>query len=150
MKRILMVLAAVGLTACNLDTMVVSGQPSDPTTETFASNLNINIVSMQKTTNGAYYKDAIVGTGNTLPGVQGVVITYAGFLKDGSIFTSGQTQTVSMGILPYGMQEAMPGMKEGGERIIVIPSALGYGTAQVGVVPPNSTLIFDVKLEQIP
>jgi FKBP-type peptidyl-prolyl cis-trans isomerase len=150
MKRILMVLATVALAACNLDTPVASDTPSDPATETFASSLKINLAAMTKTPNGVYYRESVVGTGNTLPGVQTVVITYAGFLKDGSLFGSGEQQQVAMTALPYGLQEGMPGMKEGGERVFVIPSALGYGPAQVGSVPPNSTLIFDVKLERIP
>lgn len=151
MKRVLMMLATVGLTACSFDTTGPgSDTPSDPATETFASSLGINLASMQKTANGAYYKDAIVGVGNPLVGVRTVVITYTGFLKDGTVFASGQTQTVAMADLPHGLQEAMPGMRTGGQRVIVMPSALGYGASQVGVVPPNSTLIFDVKLEQIP
>ena len=150
MKRILLVLATVGLSACNLDTPTVPDRPSDPATETFAANLKIDIATMQKTTNGTYYKDVIVGTGAALASPQTVVMTYAGFLKDGSAFLTGLSEAVSLGASPFGLQDAMPGMKEGGERIIVIPSALGYGSAHVGGVPPNSTLIFDVKLEQIP
>ena len=44
----------------------------------------------------------------------------------------------------------MPGMREGGERIVVVPSALGYGNVPVPGVPPNSTLVFDVILIQVP
>jgi FKBP-type peptidyl-prolyl cis-trans isomerase FkpA len=151
MKRILMVLATVLSAACNLDTQpLASNNPSDPTTETFAANLKINIATMQKTANGTYYRDAVVGTGLTITGPQIVVMTYLGFLKDGSLFISGEQEQVSMSILPFGLQDAMSGMKEGGERVIVIPSALGYGPVQVGAVPPNSTLVFDVKLDLVP
>jgi FKBP-type peptidyl-prolyl cis-trans isomerase len=41
-------------------------------------------------------------------------------------------------------------MKVGGERIIVVPSALGFGTGGTLLVPPNATLIYDVKLKQLP
>jgi FKBP-type peptidyl-prolyl cis-trans isomerase len=41
-------------------------------------------------------------------------------------------------------------MQVGGERIIVIPSALGYGASPPNAnIPVNATLIFDVTLTQI-
>ena len=33
-------------------------------------------------------------------------------------------------------------MQEGGERVITVPPALGYGNKKQGSIPPNSTLKF--------
>lgn len=33
-------------------------------------------------------------------------------------------------------------MREGGERVIIVPPALGYGNKKSGSIPPNSTLKF--------
>ena len=36
-----------------------------------------------------------------------------------------------------------------GQRLIVIPSELGYGVSGNAGIPPNSTIIFIVQLESI-
>lgn len=150
MKRLLLFLAAASLGACNLNVADIPDNPSDPSTETFASNLKINLATMTKTAHGVYYRDAIVGTGDALTGVPIVEITYEAFIKTGALYDTGSQQTVSLAQLPAGVQDGMQGMKSGGERILVIPSALGYGNSVGLPVPPNSTLIWDVKLDLIP
>lgn len=155
MQRLVAGLAiAMSIAGCNLEVVDPnpgSPDPSDPTTETFAEELKIDIATMSKSPNGAYYKDVTVGTGATLTASDGVVImSYLGLLKDGSAFTEVYQQTVIVRNLVGGLQDAMPGMRVGGERIIVLPSALGFGNAAFAGVPRNSTLIYDVRLDQIP
>jgi FKBP-type peptidyl-prolyl cis-trans isomerase len=153
LKAVPVAVVAVVLGGCNLDVGQPENNPSNPATETFAAALNIDIASMQKTTAGTYYKDVKVGTGATL-GISAtgfVVVSYVGLLKNGAAFAQALNQLMGLNSLPPGMLDGIggaPAMREGGERVIVVPSALGYGNVAVPGVPPNSTLVFDVILNQ--
>lgn len=49
-----------------------------------------------------------------------------------------------------GWQQGIPGMKEGGRRLLVIPPDLGYGESGAGgSIAPNETLIFVVDLIKV-
>lgn len=153
MKRILFLLATIALGACNLDTTQpdAPNNPSNPATETFAANLKIDLTKFTKTTNGVYYLDIKQGTGTAVAGTPAIAFTYAGFLKDGSQFDANQVSpAIPLSELIIGFQEGLQGMKVGGERLLVIPSALGYQNQNRPGIPPNSTLVFDVILNAIP
>jgi FKBP-type peptidyl-prolyl cis-trans isomerase len=150
-RRLLLLLTAVCLSGCNLDVAQPANDPSDPATETFSPSLGIDLSTMTKTADGVYYKDLIVGAGTSLSGLPYIEFTFAGFVKSGASFAAGQEDTpVLLGSEIPGLQEGMQGMRIGGQRLIVIPSALGFGAINNGSVPANSTLIFEIQLDDIP
>jgi peptidylprolyl isomerase len=153
MKRFLIAVGILSLTAC-LD--VAGPEVSDPTKETFAASLGVNVAQMQRTPSGTYYKDLTVGTGTALanPTVNTqVTVDYSGWLKDGTLFDSGTGSKFPLGGVIIGFVDGIVNMKVGGERLIVIPSELGYGNStQSGgkaTIPPNSTLVFKITLKAI-
>ncbi len=152
LNRSLLATAVVLAAGCNLDVGVPANEPSDPATETFNPSLGIDIPSMHKTTAGTYYKDQTVGTGVelTVSLNQAAFLSYAGFLKTGAVFGQTVNTLVTISSLPPGLQDGIAGMREGGERIVVVPSALGFGPVPQLGIPPNSTLVFDVILNQVP
>ena len=84
-------------------------------------------------------------------GIPGVIISYQTFLKDGTLVASVSSATVLLGSLIPGLKDAMQGMRPGGERLIVVPSAMAYGNAATRTgIPPNSTLVFDLLFKAYP
>lgn len=151
-KRLLVLLSAFALVGC-LD---VSGPgPSDPANETFDASLGIGNLKdatvWKQTGNGTYYKDEIVGTGAVLnlPFVDdSIYVDYTGWTKDGVSFDSKvNAQFAAYGVIP-GFLDGMVNMQVGGQRLVVIPSNLGFGNSTQGSIPPNSTLVFRIKLNR--
>jgi FKBP-type peptidyl-prolyl cis-trans isomerase len=100
------------------------------------------------------YIDKTVGTGATVAAGDTITADYTGALADtGVIFDAsvdhGGPQTFSLSQVIAGWQEAIPGMRVGGTRQLLIPASLGYGSqAQTGI-PANSDLVFNVTVTKI-
>lgn len=155
MRRILGFVGALSLSAClnlNVDAPnSAADQPSDPATESFASSLNINISTMQKTSSGVYYKDLKVGDGDSLSTQGSVVVSYLVFLKNAALVAQQVNLAETLTAEPQGFRDGVAGMRVGGERILVVPSALAFGPrSDLPGIPPNSTLVYDVILGLIP
>ena len=106
------------------------------------------------TSSGLTYKDIKVGDGAEAKPGQEVTVHYTGRLKQNdqkfdSSVDRGEPFTFALGKgeVIRGWDEGVAGMKIGGERQLIIPAELAYGARGAGgVIPPNATLIFDVKL----
>ena len=48
-----------------------------------------------------------------------------------------------------GKEEAVTGMRIGGVRRVVMPPELGYGSRGRGEIPPNATLVYEIRLTEI-
>jgi peptidylprolyl isomerase len=97
-------------------------------------------------------QDLVVGTGATPTMSATVKVQYVGALYttgkdfDASWTDSGPTSFPVSGVVP-GFGDALLGMKVGGRREVVIPPALGYGTAGYPpAIPANATLVFVIDL----
>lgn len=103
---------------------------------------------------GLQIQDLITGSGKEAVSGRIITVNYSGMLADGKKFDSSYDRgqpfqfVLGAGQVIRGWESGVAGMKVGGKRKLIIPPALGYGDRNMGngLIPPNSTLIFEVEL----
>lgn len=99
-------------------------------------------------------QDNAVGTGAEAAVGKRVTVNYTGRFESGQVFDTSVgkqpfTFTLGAGDVIAGWDQGLQGMKVGGKRLLIIPPSLGYGPADYGPIPGNSTLIFEVELLKV-
>lgn len=108
----------------------------------------------EATASGLKYVVTDPGAGGDKPNPgQPVKAHYTGYLLDGTKFDSSVDRNqafsfaVGAGMVIKGWDEAFADMTKGEKRTLIIPPELAYGEHGFPpVIPPNSTLIFEVEL----
>ena len=154
MGKYLRIILALALFACSNS----SNKKEEATIEeTHTATAQTPILGQEITTpTGLKYIDEVLGTGNTPKIGDKVNVHYTGTLEDGTKFDSSHDRnqpfefTLGIGRVIKGWDEGVATMKEGGKRKLIIPPHLGYGEKGAGdVIPPGSTLHFDVELIEV-
>jgi len=129
------------------------GNDNAPSTTSSTGDGMSSITTLQVT-------DVKVGTGADATNGKNVTVHYTGWLyresapdKKGTKFDSSVDRNqpfsfvLGAGTVIRGWDQGVPGMKVGGQRTLVIPPSLGYGSVGAApYIPPNATLVFDVEL----
>ncbi|XQE65574.1 FKBP-type peptidyl-prolyl cis-trans isomerase [Pseudomonas sp. P3C3] len=100
-------------------------------------------------------EDLVLGSGKAA--VKGALITtqYRGWLEDGSEFDSSYSRgkpfqcVIGTRRVIQGWDQGLMGMQVGGKRKLWVPAHLAYGERQVGSIPPNSNLVFEIELLEV-
>ncbi len=107
----------------------------------------------QLTPSGVRYWDIQTGDGDSATNGHAVKVQYTAWIENGKEFASSISDgrapifTLGVGQVIPGWEDGVRGMKVGGKRQLRIPPSLAYGeTGWPPLVPPNSTLIYDVEL----
>lgn len=135
---------------------VKSGQEAELNTNITHTEKTMDITTAQTSENkgGLQITDEVVGTGAEAVAGKSVTVHYTGTLLNGKKFDSSKdrgtpfTFDLGAGQVIKGWDQDVAGMKIGGKRKLVIPAELAYGNRDVGngLIPANSTLVFEVEL----
>lgn len=124
--------------------------------ETIENYLSTKGLKAQKTSSGLYYIIEKQGDGPKAEAGKMVSVNYTGKLMDGKVFDSslkpGRTPyefKLGVGQVIKGWDEGLTLLNAGGKAMLIIPSALGYGSRSNGAIPANSIMIFDVELMSV-
>jgi FKBP-type peptidyl-prolyl cis-trans isomerase FkpA len=100
--------------------------------------------------------DVKVGTGAEARSGSSVTVHYVGTLTNGKKFDSSRDRgkgfdfKLGAGQVIKGWDEGVAGMKVGGLRKLTIPPEMAYGARGFPpVIPPDSTLVFEVELLEV-
>ena len=82
-----------------------------------------------------------------------VYVHYKGTLLDGTVFDEvkpeSESAVLTLNRVIPAWTEGIQLIGEGGKIKLYVPASLGYGERNMGVIPANSTLIFDVQLDSL-
>lgn len=143
-------LALVGFSACT------NNESKTTETKTETTSMNTSTDKAAAPSGDLKITNEVVGTGAEAVAGKRVTVDYTGKLTDGTKFDSSVDRkqpfpfTLGKGEVIKGWDQGVAGMKVGGSRTLTIPPNLGYGERGAGgVIPPNATLVFDVKLLKV-
>ena len=107
------------------------------------------------TPSGLKYVDLLVGKGPAPKDGDTVLVHYTGRFTNGKVFDTSRGKppfhfVLGRGQVIKGWDEGVASMHVGGKRKLIVPPALAYGAQGItDVIPPNSTLVFQVELLEI-
>jgi FKBP-type peptidyl-prolyl cis-trans isomerase len=151
------VTAALCLAGCAKDasTSTDTTPAANPPAATAATTPAMPAITMTTTASGLKYAVLKQGTGTVSPKVSdSVTVHYTGTLLDGTVFDSsvkrGVPATFGVSQVIAGWTEGLQLMHVGDKYKFEIPANLAYGASSPSpLIPPNSTLVFEVELLEI-
>ncbi|MCX6247453.1 MAG: FKBP-type peptidyl-prolyl cis-trans isomerase [Bacteroidetes bacterium] len=114
-----------------------------------------NNIKAKPLPSGLYYIPVVTGTGPRAEAGKTVKVHYTGKLLNGKVFDSSKERNTPIEFMLgrsqviKGWDEGIALMNQGGKATLIIPSAIAYGERDMSVIPPYSTLVFEVELVEV-
>jgi len=150
MKKYLLIfslLLVTGFSACKKTASVDTAAIAAADDASIQAYIKTNNITATKDPSGLYYSIIKPGTGSYPTATSSVSVNYTGTLLNGTIFDTAASTSFSLAGVIKGWQIGIPHINTGGTILLLIPSALGYGTSASGSIPANSVLIFTIGLQ---
>ncbi|WP_374264731.1 FKBP-type peptidyl-prolyl cis-trans isomerase [Zoogloea sp.] len=116
----------------------------------FVSNVAVAAPAVETLPSGVKVEQVKVGEGASPTATSRVTVHYRGTLLDGSEFDSsfkrGQPATFGLNQVIPCWTQGVQRMKVGGTAKLTCPPETAYGSRDLGKIPPNSTLNFEIQL----
>ena len=123
--------------------------------------LSANNIEEEPTESGLYFLESGFSTPETFNGSypavgDSVILIYKGYLLSDETIVFDEKTIIEPGVYIYKVENVIPAweeiigyMKIGTSAKVIIPSNLAYDNKQAGVIPPYSTLIFEIRILDI-
>jgi len=156
--RILNTLVLAALLGCSsgksgLESLRKAVEPGPPPPDTipemldYSAELQIDLSEMAKLPIGVLYSDVTPGSGAEIATGDSVEILYQGWMPNGTKVDSASAGIrVGAGDVLAGIDAALPGMKPGGTRKLILAPGLAFGAEGRDNVPPNTVLVYEVAV----
>jgi peptidylprolyl isomerase len=129
-----------------VETLRSAANPPAPPPDT-VPEFQVDLSDMVKLGSGVLYRDLATGTGPELAEGDSVVVHYQGWLPNGVLVDSALAGIrVGAGDALPGIDAALPGMKVGGIRKLVLSPGLAFGAEGASGIPPGSVLVYDLEV----
>jgi len=130
---------------------------SNETSVKAETNTNENMTTEDTITTASGLKVIFSERGEGEQAVAGNVVKvhYVGKLEDGTEFDNSVKRgepiafPLGQGQVIKGWDEGIAMMRVGDKATLIIPPSIGYGERDMGTIPANSTLYFDVELVEV-
>jgi FKBP-type peptidyl-prolyl cis-trans isomerase len=110
-------------------------------------------ITVAPTSDGLYYIETLKGTGERASYGRTISVNYEGRFLNDTVFDSSKGVpfefTVGYGQVITGWDEAVQLMRDGGKARLIVPSTIAYGNYGSGIIPPFTTLIFDIEITNV-
>ena len=143
-------LSVLALMGCNLNSDETSGEAQLAndlkSIDSYLANKGITAL---KDVNGIRFKIDSLGTSYSPRFNNNVSFDYTGKLLSGTVFQAGAVKDKPVSNFITGLQIGLPLVPNGSKATFYIPSSFAYGSQGQTNIPPNSNLIFEIKLKGI-